>query len=56
MKIFEHNCKLIIIFSSVNGGLEVYSEVYHSLDYHFSRLSILLSGRSVQARILKRNG
>ena len=44
-KIFEHE----IFFSSVNE--EVYSKVYHSLHYYFSRLSsLLLSGRPVQAR------
>ena len=44
-KIFEHK----LCFSSVNQ--EVYLELYHSVDYYFSRLSsLLLSGRPVQVK------
>ena len=44
-KILEHNP----FFSSVNE--EVYPEVYHLLDYYFSRLSsLLLSGKPVEVK------
>ena len=44
MKIFEHE----LFFSSVNE--EVYSEVYHSFDYCFSRLSFYyyLAGKTLE--------